>query len=138
MNRYEVLDHTADVAIRAHGESLERLFEIAAGGMFDLIAEVGETTSEGEEEITVEAMDLETLLVGWLRELLLKFELSGQYFVRFSVVSVNPTSLQARAGYISFDPDRHSLLRHIKAVTYHALQVERQDDGWQVTIVFDT
>lgn len=138
MTRFEVLDHTADVAIRAYGESLNDLFENAARGMFHLIAAVGDTPPTSEAEIFIEAIDLETLLVGWLRELLLRFELQNEFSLAFSIESLQTTSLRGRVGLVTFDSEQHELLRHVKAITYHGLRVEQTDGGWQAMIVFDT
>ena len=38
--RYEEIEHTADVGIRAYGRDLDELFVNAAEGMFSLIADL--------------------------------------------------------------------------------------------------
>ncbi|MBI4335989.1 MAG: archease, partial [Candidatus Omnitrophica bacterium] len=38
MKKYEPIEHTADIGIRAYGRSLKELFENAALGMFGEIA----------------------------------------------------------------------------------------------------
>jgi SHS2 domain-containing protein len=35
------------------------------------------------------------------------------------------------------DGQRHTLLHEVKAVTYHHLAVERSDEGWRATVLFD-
>ena len=44
MLRYEVLAHTADTGILAHGASLAEAFENAAFGMFDLVFDLSGVT----------------------------------------------------------------------------------------------
>ena len=70
MQKYELIDHTADVGVKAYGESLEQAFENAAKAMFDIIADKSEIESVGQYDIVLEADDLEQLLVDWLSELL--------------------------------------------------------------------
>jgi len=36
-----------------------------------------------------------------------------------------------------FDPARHTIFTEIKAVTFHDLQLERDERGWKVEIIFD-
>ncbi|NCO33944.1 MAG: hypothetical protein AUJ92_14335 [Armatimonadetes bacterium CG2_30_59_28] len=135
---FEVADHTADVALRACGDSLAHLFISAARGMFTLIAE-GETPGDGYPgEVTVESADWESLLVSWLRELLFRFELHSQLPVDFAIRDISPQRLLAEVQWVNFDPQHHELLRHIKAVTYHGLEVKQTDEGWEATLVFDT
>jgi SHS2 domain-containing protein len=36
-----------------------------------------------------------------------------------------------------FDPARHTIFTEIKAVTFHDLQLKRDDRGWKAQIIFD-
>ncbi|MDI7246383.1 MAG: archease [Bacillota bacterium] len=66
---YEVLEHTADVGIRARGRTLEEAFANAALGMMSLVVpEPGRVLEREERQVKVCAADLEGLLVGWLSE----------------------------------------------------------------------
>ena len=67
---YELIDHTADIAIKAYGKSLSEAFENAAKAMFDIITDSSEIESVGQYDVELEAPDLEQLLVDWLSELL--------------------------------------------------------------------
>ncbi|MDH7506401.1 MAG: archease, partial [Candidatus Thermoplasmatota archaeon] len=69
MKTYELIDHTADVGIKAYGKTLSEAFENAAKGMFDIITNNSQIESIGEYEIFLEADNLEQLLVDWLSEL---------------------------------------------------------------------
>ncbi|MBU3933351.1 MAG: archease, partial [Candidatus Omnitrophica bacterium] len=40
MKRYEIIDHTADIGLRAYGKDLKQLFTNAAYGMFDILADL--------------------------------------------------------------------------------------------------
>jgi SHS2 domain-containing protein len=45
--------------------------------------------------------------------------------------------LQATLSGEPFDRERHAIKVLIKAVTYHALEVREEADGWHATVVFD-
>jgi len=132
--RFEEIDHTADVGIRAYGKTASALFESAAVGMFSLIADVARVKPVGEVEIRLAAEDLPRLLVAWLSELLFLHETQHLLFSKFRV-RVRGTQLHARAWGEAIDKERHGLKLAIKAVTYHRLSVDLETGVAEV--IFD-
>lgn len=133
VRRYEEIEHTADAAIRAYGRDLHELFANAAYGMFDLLADMKELHPTIEREVSIKAPDLETLLVDWLGELLYLREAHGELYKKFEISILSPTELRAVAkGAKRFVPRMD-----IKAVTYHDLKIEKTEEGYTATIVFD-
>lgn len=132
--RYEELDHTADVGIRAHGATLDELFAAAAAGMFSLVADLRKVRAVGEVEVRVKADDLEALMVRWLSELLFLHETQRLLLKEFDV-RIDGTSLEARARGETIDKKRHELKLNIKAVTYHRLRVDRK--AGLAEVIFD-
>jgi len=131
--RYEEVEHTADAAIRAYGRDLPELFANAAYGMFDLLADTEKLHPTIEREVSLEAPDLETLLVDWLGELLYLREAHGEVYKEFEISTLSPTELRAVAkGGKGFVPRMD-----IKAVTYHDLKIEKTEEGYVTTVVFD-
>lgn len=132
--RYEEIDHTADVGIRAYGSSLNELFANAAEGMFSLIVDLDGVKAIGEVEVRLEAEDVVTLLVRWLSELLYLHE-TQRYLFRLFKVEVRDGSLRATAAGETIDKSRHELRLAIKAVTRHGLTVDPKKGIAQV--IFD-
>lgn len=130
-------EHTADVGLRCRAPSLERLFECAARGMFEIIASLGKVNATETVAVNIEAANLEELFVGWLEELLYVWESKRMLLSRFNVSSVKPRSLKAEVAGETYDPSRHDLQSEIKAATYHCLQIERKGDIWEVQVIFD-
>ncbi|MGB5934166.1 MAG: bifunctional riboflavin kinase/FAD synthetase [Anaerolineae bacterium] len=131
--RYEEVEHTADAAIRAFGRDLPELFANAAYGMFDLLADMGELGPTIEREVSLEASDLEALLVDWLGELLYLREAHDEVYKEFELSTLSPTELRAVVkGGKRFVPRMG-----IKAVTYHDLKIEKMEEGYAASIVFD-
>ena len=121
--RFEEIEHTADVGVRAYGATASEIFESAAVGMFSLIADLSTVKPRGEEEIRLAAENLPDLLVKWLSELLFLHETEKVLFREFHV-QIRGTSLEARARGERIDKARHELKLAIKAVTYHRLSVD--------------
>ena len=133
VRRYEEVEHTADAAIRAFGRDLPELFANAAYGMFDLLAEMEKLHPTIEREVSLGASDLEALLVDWLGELLYLREAHGEAYKEFEINALSPTELRGVAkGGKGFVPRMD-----IKAVTYHDLKIEKTEEGYVATIVFD-
>jgi len=133
--RYEVLSHTADTGIVAHGESLGELFENAAYAMFDLMFDLRHLVPTVESEVVVGAVDYEDLMFVWLSELLLRSEIEDLVWCRFRVAVHEDRARAAVDGIASTG----LVLRGppIKAVTLHLLEVTQKPEGWRATVLFD-
>ncbi len=80
MNKFEILDHTADVGLVAWGKTKEEVFANATAlGMFSLICNVEEVNGGFTTQVEVEGSDYEDLLVTWLNELLYLLKLRKYY-----------------------------------------------------------
>lgn len=133
--RYEIIDHTADSGIVAHGATVEELFENAAFGMFDLMFDLSSLEPAVEIELAVTAEEPFELLYRWLSELLYRFEIDSVVWCRFAV-TINDRALSARVGGTNFGGLE---LRGtpIKAVTLHGLHVGKCAGEWTATVLFD-
>lgn len=134
---FEILEHTADAGIVAHGEGLAALFENAALGMFSLMADLDTVRPDEERRLEVDARDLEALMVLWLTELLYYLDAESILFSRFEVADVSETRLRARAWGERIDAERHGLHFGVKAVTRHLLEVVPEDGGYRARVLFD-
>jgi SHS2 domain-containing protein len=137
MKKYELIDHTADIAIKAYGKNLSEAFENAAKAMFDIITDSSEVESIGQYDIELEAPELEQLLVDWLSELLYLNTARNQVFGFFKVeLDEKKSKLKAKVFGDKFDLSKHKIGAEIKAVTYHMLEV-RNKRPYHVQILFD-
>mgnify|MGYP001818494223 CR=1 FL=1 len=133
-NAFEEIDHTADRALRIYGSNLEELLLNAARGMNSLMVTKHIPCSERQEKfVELEALDTESLLVDWLSELAYWAEIEMFVFYEFKIESVSPTYLRARI----YGTRVTQLEKHIKAVTYHNLEIVRTEKGLTATVVFD-
>ena len=133
---FEILDHTADVGIIAYGADISQAFANAARGLFSLITELDDVEEALYRDIELTATDKESLLVGWLNELVYRFDTEGIIFKRFDISQLDNTRLKARGYGEKADSSRHTLKREVKAATYHMLEVDK-NNGCRVQVLFD-
>ena len=137
MKTYELVDHTADVGIKAYGKTLSEAFENAAKGMFDIITDNSEIENIGQYNIELEAPDLEQLLVDWLSELLFLNSAKNIVFGFFKVeLDDKKNKLSAKVFGEKFNISKHKAGAEIKAVTYHMLNVKNKKP-FHVQVLFD-
>jgi len=136
---FELVNHTADLAIRARGRTFPELVLHAARGLCSLLADAGRLEPQGPSRRVEAAGDTrERLLVGCLREVLALETLDGLVPVRVEPVSGDDSRIVLDVATVPLDKARDYLLADIKAVTYHDLQVRETPQGLEATIVFDT
>jgi len=137
MKPYEIIEHTADVGLRAQADSLAEAFSFLAKGMFDLITDESAIDDAHHFSVQLEAHDLEQLLVDWLSELLFLHETNEAVFSRFEIrIDEEAIVLSASVFGEPFDPGKHRLGMQIKAVTYHLLKVSG-GPPYEVQVLFD-
>ncbi len=134
---YEVIDHPADLGLRAFGETRAELFANTAWAMFDQIVDLKKARIPLCRLLTVEAPNEEELLVRFLSELLYVF--AGEEFLpgKFKIKRMDSQHLQAEIWGERLTPSRHQLKTEIKAVTYHNLQIIHDKMGWTAEVLFD-
>jgi len=133
---FEIVDHTADVGIRAYGTSMNQAFANAAKALFSLITELDNVDEVVYRDIELVAPDQESLLVEWLNELIYIFDAENIIFKRFNITQLNNTRLKARSYGEKVDSSKHKLKIGVKAATYHMLKVDKTN-GCQVQVLFD-
>ena len=133
---FEEVEHTADRALKIFGSDLRALLINAARGMNSLMVKEPAASLKTHEKtvaVELEAMDAEELLVEWLNELAFWAEMEMLVFDRFDLHEVTPTYLNASIS----GSKAQQLEKHIKAVTYHNLEIIRTAEGLSATVVFD-
>jgi SHS2 domain-containing protein len=130
---FHEIEHTADTAIRVWAPDLPMLFVEAAKGMNSLTGARLAQTDRISHSISLEAQEVESLLVIFLEEILFLCESNGLGFDEFSIEIKEGFSLSAYIqGAKIFEKQKE-----IKAVTFHNMEITETDSGFEVVIVFD-
>jgi SHS2 domain-containing protein len=129
---FQEVEHTADWALDIWAPTLDQLFEQAARGM--LILAGIELAPQAREacQLDLLAIDLESLLVNFLNELLYWGESEG---LAFDVFHLSIQGLHL-TGQVEGAPIT-AQTKEIKAVTFHNLVIHHDASVFRVRIVFD-
>lgn len=134
---WEEIEHAADIGLHIWAPSRRELFHEAAVGMINAMLNTGSVRELEERRIDARGDDYESLLVGWLDEILFAFD--AEHFAprNVMVLDLNQDHVTGVLRGEKFDPDRHEVLNAIKAVTWHDLAIERKNGVFHVTVIFD-
>ena len=139
--KFEFLEHTADVYIRAHGKTMEEAYENAALAMFETITDTDQVAQSEADSIEVEAEDQYALLYNWLEALLVNSEIKGMLYSKFQINSWKETAenfkIKAKIWGEKFDPQKHPQKVAVKAVTYHRMVIIREMDRVILELILD-
>ena len=105
--------------------------------MMSLMIETGAVEPSQQVRLEASGIDLKSLLVAWLYEILYQVEVEGWAFAGFRVSEMSDTNITGYGTGEQLDPERHGAKTEIKAPTYHMLEVGRQDGGWSAQVIFD-
>jgi protein archease len=135
MLKFEFIEHTADVAFKAYGKDLNELFANAAEALESMLMQLQRIAPAEIRTIELASDSYENLLYNWLAELLVMFEVE-HFAVKNCTVKIAGLSLSAECLGERVDLDRHVLNEEVKAVTYHNLQLMK-NDIYHVEITLD-
>ena len=127
MKNYEYFDVTADIGFRAYGESLNEAFENAGLAIFNIISDTSNIEPSKEISFKIRSEDEISLLYDYLEELLFYHEVEFMLFSEFHVEIDNNLQLKATIKGESIDWDKHERKTEIKAITYHMMQISKND-----------
>jgi SHS2 domain-containing protein len=139
--KFEFLEHTADVYIRAHGITMEEAYQNAALAMFETMTDSSKIAQAQQETLDVEAEDQYALLYNWLEALLVKFETENMLFSKFEITDWKETAesfkFKAKVWGEKFNPQKHPQKVGVKAVTYHLMVVIREPERAVLEYILD-
>jgi SHS2 domain-containing protein len=133
---FELVEHTADVAIRGWGPDLSALFRAMAEGLFATVADVGSVRRRTERRLSLDAESPRDLLHDWLDELNALHQIHRELYVEFEV-RVEDGHLEAVVRGEPIDFDRHDLAIEVKAVTWHDFDLRTTVAGYESYVLLD-
>jgi protein archease len=137
MERFTVLDISGDAGLTAFGGSLQEAFVNAAIGMYSLMTGLDAVAATKIIDVSVESQSPDGLLVSWLNELIFQFDTYGFIGKKIDIKEFSGKRISASIAGEEFDPARHESRLLIKAATYHQLRIEKKDEQWEISIIFD-
>jgi len=141
---FEIVEHTADVAVRVCSDGRNRLLISLTEALRFLYAGERPLPVHDTLELEVRAETFEEIMVRWANEIIYLFDTRGRLVVDADepVFRAGEDGIMTARGRVSicettgigFSPELD-----LKAATYHDLNVTQSPDGrWRATVVFDT
>ena len=134
---FEILEHTADIGLRAWGATLQEAFENAATALSAIVVELDDIDPRIAYPIAASGDDDQSLLVNWLDEALYYLDARRIVLRRFRIEHFGDGRVAGQAWGEPRDPLKHRPKVIVKGVTYHQLKIEQRPDGCEVQVFLD-
>lgn len=142
IKKFEFFDVTADVGFRAYGQDLNNAFANAAQAMFEVMTNTSQVKPTVKREIIVESEDEQALLYDWLSELLFLHDYEDLVFSKFTVdikqKDPETFNLHAEVWGEKFNPATHEIRDEVKAVTFHLMEIIKEENRCSLQVIVDT
>jgi len=131
---YRALEHTADVALLFWADEPRGIFQAAQEAVMEELTEGHKLKELSQRSLSVEALDLEDLLVRWINELLLLAICDGFLCARAELL-LSERSLEAQ---LFGQEEGYELIHNeLKSATYHDLSFEPSERGFEARVIID-
>jgi SHS2 domain-containing protein len=139
MKKFEFVDiTTADTAFVAYGKDLNELFANAALAMFEVMINTKQVKPKIKRGVKVGGNDLQSLMFNWLNELLVFVDAENLAFSQFDVkINEKNLKLEAVCNGEKMDRKKHETRTHVKACTYHKMEIKKVKNIWQAQVILD-
>jgi SHS2 domain-containing protein len=134
--RFRLLPHTADIRLEVRGSDLRELFAESVAALFSLLTDRRRVRARESRIITVPVGDPADALFLLLREALLLHSMD-RFLARSAHATIESTGMIVEIAGEPWDASRHALHREIKAVTSHAMSVEKRPKGYVARFLVD-
>ncbi len=135
MKNYELLEHTADMGVRAWGATLAAVFENMAQGLYAIALHHPPQDAREKLGLSFNAENPEDLLILFLQELVYLLYTRNLAATRLLITFDSETRLHAQGDFEHIRPE--NLAVEVKSPTYHKLKISRQNEGWMAEVYFD-
>lgn len=134
--RFRILPHTTDIRLKIYGQNLKELFLNSTLGLVKLLGIGLDQTAGRKRIVRLKARDAESLLVDWLNEIL--YIVQTRHFLPACVVITHCDGKKLEAALTGkYSKGKISLLREIKAATYHNLKILKRGKLFKTEVLFD-
>ncbi len=137
--KYEYLDHTADLKIRAYGKNLKEAFINCAIGSFNFLTDTSKVAKKDEHKISLSAKRLESLLYDFLEELLFLLDTKGFILSEIKDLTLSEFEDEYRLSCHALGDNfkNYDVKGNIKSVTYSEMKIKRKEDQIIIEVVLD-
>jgi SHS2 domain-containing protein len=129
---------SADYVFDAYGDTLNDLFANCALACFNVMTDLDRVVTQREYVIEVKRESIEDLLYGFIAELIYLKDVEKIFLCKFIVdIAGDEKSLKSIAIGERIDYNKHAIKTDVKAVTFHDLQIRKEDHGYATRMILD-
>lgn len=133
--RFQFLEHTADIKFQAFGKNIEEVFANSALAMFSSINDK-KIKEDKKIKINAKGKDYESLLYNFLEELLFLFESENFLISKIKKIKITK-DFKLNAEVSGDNANNYEIHIDIKAITYHEMFVKKQGNKYIAQVVLD-
>lgn len=134
MEKYKILDHRADLEIEIIGRNKKEIFQNALLAVRDYLSPIFlKETRKVKRDIKIESIDLPTLLIDFLNEVIYLSEVKKESYTKIEFGELSEKRLKGTL----YGEKVGGFSREIKAATYHNLQLKRKKGVFKTKVLFD-
>lgn len=141
MGGFRFLEHMSDAYIEAWGDSLEEAYVEAAKSFYELVSSMKDVEPRVEKIVEARGRDLQELLYDMLEKLIILFDSEGFLASKIMIQEFkrgeDENYLRLRLLGEPYDPERHRHGIHVKAVTYHLMEIKSEDSRKVLRFLLD-
>lgn len=134
MEKFKILEHTADLKIKVFGKTKKELFKNALFAMAKALCSESKSQKIINRKIKNKSFNSEMLLVDFLSEVLYLSQVKKEVYFDVRFKKFSDTEIEGEL----FGKKVERFSEDIKGVTYHNLSIkQRKDKIFEAIIVFD-
>ena len=139
--QYKFFEHTADTIFEGYGDTFEEAFASAAMALQEVMTDTSKVEARTSKGIEAEAKDMKALLYDFLEKFIVMKDAENLIFSKINVTKIEETGkgfrLEATASGEEYDPEKHEDKTHVKAVTYHGMEIGEKEGRKYVRVLVD-
>ncbi len=134
MARHSLAAHTGEVELHLEAATLGELFGEAARALAEIMGGPLVPSGDGSyQEVSIGSPDRDALLVDWLNELIFLSERDKRIFGEVRIEQISERALRASVR----GREVEEVKLHVKAATFHGLDISEGPQGFAANIVLD-
>lgn len=138
--KFKYFDTTADIGIEVITRDLTEAFKNSALATLNLITDIEKIQPKITKSINIESEDEYGLLYDWITELLIYLDsenfMASQYNINITA-SEESYILHGEILGDTYNTNIYNYKTEVKAITYHEMNIEKQDEQIMIKFIVD-
>ncbi len=139
-NNFKYFDTTADIGIEVNDKNLTDAFKNSALATLNLITDIEKIQPKISKKINIESEDEYALLYDWITELLIYLDSESFMASQYDIfIEQNEDSLTLKGNILgdTYDTNIYNYKTEVKAITYHEMNIEKEDNNIKIRFIVD-